>query len=75
MDAVLVATVGAEPQVITLAADLLLRQGPLLHVIVIHTDPLAPPLPMTLSALRTAWTMRHDLPPRIDVAVPVTDVL
>ena len=34
MDAVLVATVGAEPQVVTLAADLLLQQGPLVHAVV-----------------------------------------
>ena len=35
MDAVLVATVGAEPQVVTLAADLLLQQGPLVRAVVV----------------------------------------
>lgn len=38
MDAVLIATVGAEPQVVTLAADLLVQQGPLVRAVVVFIN-------------------------------------
>ncbi len=75
MDAVLIATVGAEPQVVTLAADLLVQQGPLVRAVVVHTDPQILPLATTLPALHSAWATRADLPPLILCAVEVADML
>ncbi len=75
MDAVLIATVGAEPQVVTLAADLLVRQGPLVRAVVVHTDAQTPPLTATLPALHSAWAQRADLPPLTLCAVEVADTL
>lgn len=39
MEAIFIATLGAEPQVVTLTLDVLLGQGvPITQVVVIHTD-------------------------------------
>jgi len=75
MDAVLVATLGAEPQVVTLATNLLMRQSALARVVALHTDAQHPPIDRALPALHTAWSARVDLPPLTCAAVAVTDML
>lgn len=52
------ATLGAEPQVISLATELLLQQNLLARVVVLHTDSRFPPISRALPA----YSMRDGLP-------------
>ena len=76
MDAVLVATLGAEPQVISLTTQLLLRQGePLGRVIVLHTRPSRPPIADALAALLAHFSQREVWPPLAPQLIQAEDVL
>lgn len=76
MNAVLIATLGAEPQVIALAAQLLQQQGELLAaVLVVHTDPTHPPVAQALPALRTMFAAQPAWPLLQTQLVPIADVL
>lgn len=75
MDAVLVATLGAEPQVISLTTALLLQQEPLARVVAVHTDAHLPPISQALPALRLAFAAHAGLPPLECAAVNVPDTL
>lgn len=72
METILVGTLGAEPQVITLATALLLRRGPLARVVAVHTDEHVAPIAM---ALRAAFAAQPFAPPLECAAVAVTDTL
>ena len=74
--AVLIATLGAEPQVVSLATQLLLQQGIALQaVVVIHTSQTAPPILHSLPRLHTLFAEQSSLPPLHTVEVPIADVL
>lgn len=75
METVLVGTLGAEPQVITLATALLLDQGTLARVVAVHTDARFPPIADALPALRAAFAEAPAAPPLECVAVDVADTL
>ncbi len=75
METVLVGTLGAEPQVITLATALLLDQGALARVVAVHTDARFPPIADALPALRAAFAEAPAAPPLECVAVDVADTL
>lgn len=53
MPAVLIATLGAEPQVISLATQLLLQQEALTATVVLHTQADYPPVDQALPSLQT----------------------
>ncbi len=60
--AVLIATLGAEPQVVSLATQLLLQQGIALQaVVVIHTSQTAPPILHSLPRLHTLFAEQSSL--------------
>jgi CRISPR-associated protein Csx14 len=72
----LIATLGAEPQVISLATQLLLRNSePLASVLVVHTRPSRPPVDGALAALRAAFARHADWPPLTTHMLPTDDVL
>jgi CRISPR-associated protein Csx14 len=72
----LIATLGAEPQVITLATQLLRRiRGPVARVVVLHTQADRPPVNQSLALLRRYFAGRSGWPPLHTVPVPVADVL
>lgn len=75
MDPVLVATLGAEPQIIPLAAGQLLRHAPLAGIVVLHTRADLPPARKALPALRAAFATLPGWPPLRTVEAPVDDVL
>ena len=75
MESILIGTLGAEPQVITLATALLLHRAPLQRVVVVHTDTRLAPIAEALPALRAAFGSRPGLPPLECVAVDVADTL
>ncbi|HMN29806.1 MAG TPA: CRISPR-associated ring nuclease [Caldilineaceae bacterium] len=72
----LIATLGAEPQVISLATQLLLRSGvALTQIIVVHTDATLPPMDEALPALQRCFGNQPGWPPLTTDAAPVADVL
>jgi CRISPR-associated protein Csx14 len=75
MTPVLIATLGAEPQVVPLAARLLLRSHPLHHIIVLHTDAAYAPITDARTRLVAAFAAATDLPSLRLVALPIRDVL
>lgn len=76
MTAVLIATLGAEAQVISLATQLLLQQAePLEAVVVLHTDPAYPPVSQALPALCAAFAAQPTWPPLHTIGLPLIDVL
>lgn len=76
MKAVLIATLGAEPQVVPLATQLLLQSGvDLGAVVVIHTDHTRPPIYQALPQLQTLFAQQPFLPPLQTVEVAIADVL
>jgi CRISPR-associated protein Csx14 len=76
MSSVLVATLGAEPQIVLLAVAALARQGaPVDQVVVVHTLPTQPPLSTSLPAVQAAFAAQTAAPRLTTVAVPTVDVL
>ena len=76
MSAVLLATLGSEPQVIALAAQLLLRRAvPLTHVVVLHTSAARPPVCDALPALSAAFAAHPHWSPLRAAPIPGDDVL
>jgi DNA-binding CsgD family transcriptional regulator len=75
MPAVLVATLGAEPQIIPLATALLLAREPLETVVVLHTAAHLSPVSAALPALQTAFAERADWPQLLRDELPLDDVL
>lgn len=78
MSSVLIATLGAEPQIIPLATSLLSAREPpaqLEAVAVLHTAAHLPPVADALPGLRTAFAERQDWPPLLLDALPLDDVL
>ena len=79
MQSVLIATLGAEPQVIALAAQLLQQQlsptTPLCGVVVVHTDPAYPPIAAALPAVATAFANQPAWPPLYTQPIAIADVL
>lgn len=73
--AVLVATLGSEPQVITLAAQLLQQQQSLNAVIVLHTKPENTPISDALPKLVSAFEQNSAWPPLTTQQLPITDIL
>jgi CRISPR-associated protein Csx14 len=72
----LIATLGAEPQVITLTVQLLCQAGePLGRVVVLHTQADRPPVAQALPALVHHFGQRAGWPSLQTVTVPVADVL
>ncbi|MEM7538991.1 MAG: CRISPR-associated ring nuclease [Chloroflexota bacterium] len=78
-DTVLIATLGSQPQVITLATQqLLVRAVPLTHVVVLHTLPDYAPMNVALPQLRQAFAQPPEpinLPPLQTITVPISDVI
>jgi DNA-binding CsgD family transcriptional regulator len=75
MPSVLLATLGAEPQIIPLATSLLLAREPLAAVIVLHTAADLPPVATALPMLQAAFAGQAGWPPlRLD-PLPLDDVL
>lgn len=76
MKAVLIATLGAEPQVISLATQTLLRQDALLRaVVVLHTHAAYEPVATALPLLQNCFATQPTWPPLHTEPVPVDDVL
>lgn len=76
MKAVLIATLGAEPQVISLATQTLLHQGDALRaVVVLHTHAAYEPVTTALPLLQNFFATQPTWPPLHSVLVPVDDVL
>lgn len=75
MNRVLIATLGAEPQVITIAANLLLRAGKLDRVIVLHTSTEEEPVGSALADLSAHFADSPSLPPLDFVDACIPDVL
>lgn len=75
MPAVLIATLGAEPQIIPLATALLLVREPLAAVVVLHTAAHLPPVAASLPAVQAAFAAQGDWPPLECDALPLDDVL
>ena len=74
METVLIGTLGAEPQVITLATALLRQEG-VARVVAVHTDARFAPIAGALPALCSAFAEATDAPPLECVAVDVADTL
>lgn len=73
---VLIATLGAEPQVVALAADLLRQAGELLQaVVVLHSAPDRLPISHSLPALQAIFAAHPDWPPLICRPLPTADAL
>lgn len=76
MSSALVATLGAEPQVITIATQLLLHnREPLQAVVLLHTPPRQPPISLALPAVQQTFARQHGWPPLVAVQLPVDDVV
>jgi DNA-binding CsgD family transcriptional regulator len=75
MPSVLVATLGAEPQVIPLATALLHGSEALAAVVVLHTAAHLPPVAAALPALQAAFAAQRAWPPLLLDALPLDDVL
>lgn len=75
MTAVLIATLGAEPQVIALATQLLHQQSPLAAVVVLHTDPKCAPVQQALPAVQHMFAEQSDWPALYTQLIPVSDIL
>ena len=75
MPSVLVATLGAEPQVIALATSLLLGREPLAAVTVLHTAAHLEPVASALPALRRIFAAQEEWPPLLLDELPLDDVL
>src|SRR5688500_18885309 len=76
MRAILIATLGSEPQVVTLAVELLLAQAtPVAQVVVLHTRPTLPPLDVALPRLVSAFAAQPSWPSLTTVEIPADDVL
>lgn len=74
--AILVATLGAEPQVVSIATQLLLRQGePLSAVILLCTQSEQPALLAARGRLRATFQARPAWPPLQEMDLPLADVL
>jgi CRISPR-associated protein Csx14 len=72
----LIATLGAEPQVITLAAQLLDQAGEhVTDVVVVHTRANRPPLDAALPALHQYFADQTGLPTLQTIEAPLADVL
>lgn len=75
-NAVLLATLGSEPQVIGLATQLLLRKSePLSLVVVLHTRPNRSPIDEALPALRRAFAGQPTWPQLETIEMPIDDIL
>lgn len=75
-EAVLVATLGAEPQVIAIAAQLLQQQGePVSTVVALHTQATHRPISQTLPALQKAFDEHPEWPEFRAHPVPAGDTL
>jgi DNA-binding CsgD family transcriptional regulator len=73
---VLIATLGAQPQVPPIATQLLLRdQVPLTTVEVLHTNPTQEPIRSALQELRTTFDHSVDWPALTLTEIPCNDVL
>lgn len=75
MTAVLIATLGAEAQVIALATQLLCQQAPLAAVVALHTDPNREPVDSALPALQRIFAVQSDWPPLYTQHIPIGDIL
>lgn len=76
MSSVLIATLGAEPQVVSLATHRLLAQRvPLQAVYVLHTAADRPPIDQALPRLRAAFDAQPGWPPLHAVPIPAADAL
>jgi CRISPR-associated protein Csx14 len=76
MPAVLIATLGAEPQVVSLATQLLLARGlDLQAVVVLHTAAHKPPVLTSLPTLKETFADHPGWPPLHPVALDLDDVL
>ncbi len=75
MPAVLIATLGAEPQIIPLATSLLLAREPLQAVTVLHTAAHLEPVAAALPALQRAFAGQAGWPPLLLDELPLDDVL
>lgn len=74
--AVLVATLGSEPQVIAIATQLLLRQRePLSAVQVLHTLPTRPPISRALPALQECFAHHAEWPRLETIPLPIDDTI
>ncbi|MCO6450991.1 MAG: hypothetical protein J5I90_09425 [Caldilineales bacterium] len=74
--AVLVATLGSEPQIIPLAIQLLARADYLVdEAIVVHTDAKLTPVAASLSDLRSAFALHPEWPALTSVQVDIPDLL
>lgn len=72
MPATLLCTLGSEPQVVTLTADLLHKQQfDLQRVVVVHTDPSLEPIRSALATLQAEFDRPGALPLQL---IPLTDV-
>lgn len=76
MSSVLIATLGAEPQVVALACQLLANAGERLDAaVVLHTDARRAPAAAGLDSLRRAFAARADWPPLLSAPIAAADVL
>lgn len=76
MQTTLIATLGAEPQVVTLAVQLLDQAGePVTKVVVVHTQANRPPLDTALPALQRYFADQSGLPSLHTIEAPLADVL
>lgn len=76
MNAVLIATLGAEPQVISLATEYFVQQGEALSaVVVLHTDASYEPVATALPALQATFAAQTAWPLLYLQLAPITDVL
>ena len=76
MTGVLIATLGAEPQVISIATQLLLARGLDLEIVsVLHTAAHKPPIATSLPILEKVFAKRPEWPRLHTVALPLDDVL
>lgn len=75
-NAVLIATLGSEPQVIAIAAQLLLQASePLSEVVVLHTAANRDPIGRSLPAIREAFASNPDWPQLRTSLIPTDDIL
>ncbi|MEZ4864412.1 MAG: CRISPR-associated ring nuclease [Caldilineaceae bacterium] len=76
MTATLIATLGAEPQVIALATQLLLAQNEAINAVdVLHTQPEYEPVATALVALRAMFTAQPAWPPLQTHTILIVDIL
>lgn len=73
---VLIATLGAEAQVIPIALQLLRQQGEAIEaVVVLHAHPTSPPIATALTRLQADFSLHSEWPPLLLEALPIDDVL